>query len=56
MTIEQVAEYLQISVKSVYKLVKSGKIPATKVLNKWRFHRELVDRYVFEVTPTKSGA
>ena len=47
MTIEQVADYLQISVKSVYKLVRTGKIPATKVLNKWRFHKDLVDKYVF---------
>ncbi|MDY7034398.1 MAG: helix-turn-helix domain-containing protein [Thermodesulfobacteriota bacterium] len=48
MTIEQVADYLQISVKSVYKLVRNGNIPATKVLNKWRFHRDLVDKYIFD--------
>ena len=48
MTIEQVADYLQLSVKSVYKLVKIGQIPATKVLNKWRFHRDLVDKFIFD--------
>ena len=55
MTIEQVADYLQMSVKSVYKLVKTKKVPATKVLNKWRFHRDSVDAHVFNTGSQKSG-
>ena len=54
MTIEQVADYLQISVKSAYKLAKAGEIPARKVLNKWRFHRNSIDEYVFKDT-TQNG-
>ena len=56
MTIEQVADYLQISVKSAYKLAKAGKIPATKVLNKWRFHRDSIDESVFKNNSQKSAA
>ncbi len=42
MTVEDVASYLQISKRSVYKLVKEGKLPATRILNKYRFDREKV--------------
>ena len=55
MTIEQVADYIQLSVKSVYKLIKIKKLPATKVLNKWRFHRSLVDKFIFDNSTKKSA-
>lgn len=46
MTVAQVADYLQISKKSVYQLVHEGKIPACKVMNKWRFDKNLVKEWV----------
>jgi len=46
MTVEQVADYLQISKKSAYKLVKERKLPAARVLNKLRFIKEVVDQFV----------
>ena len=46
MTVVQVADYLQISKKSVYNLVKEGKLPASKVLNKLRFSKEVVDQFI----------
>ena len=46
MNIEEVAEYLRIGAKSVYKLAKEGELPAFKVVNKWRFDRELVHAMV----------
>jgi excisionase family DNA binding protein len=46
MTVVQVADYLQISKKSVYKLVKDGKLPASKVLNKLRFSKDVVDQFI----------
>jgi len=46
MTVEQVADYLQISKKSVYQLVREGKLPACKVLNKWRFNRHTVKQWI----------
>jgi len=42
MTVEEVAGYLQISKRSVYKLIKEGKLPATRILNKYRFDRETI--------------
>ena len=46
MTIDEVAEYLQLSKKSIYRLVKKGELPAKKVLNKWRFSRERVKDWI----------
>ena len=46
MTVDEVAEYLKVSKKSIYRLVKSGKLPAKKVLNKWRFRRELIQEWI----------
>ena len=46
MTVEQVADYLQINKKSIYKLVKQGKLPASEVLNKLRFSKEVVDQFI----------
>jgi excisionase family DNA binding protein len=46
MTVVQVADYLQISKKSVYSLVKEGKLPASKVLNRLRFSKEVVDQFL----------
>lgn len=39
MNIEEVADLLRVSNQTVYNLVKSGKLPATKVGREWRFSR-----------------
>jgi excisionase family DNA binding protein len=46
LTIEQIAEKLQISDTTLYKLARSGKIPAIKVGNQWRFKMEDIDRWL----------
>ena len=48
MTIEEAAAYLKLGKRSIYKLVKDGKFPAKKVLNKWRFERESLKEWVRE--------
>lgn len=46
LTLEQIAEYLQMSTSSIYKMAQAGKIPAYKVGRQWRFKREEIDRWV----------
>ncbi|MEP9410169.1 MAG: helix-turn-helix domain-containing protein [Candidatus Brocadia sp.] len=48
MTIKQVAEYLKISPRTVYKLVKKGAIPSFKIMNMWRFEQSKIDRWIEE--------
>lgn len=46
LTLEQIAEYLQMSTSSIYKMAQKGKIPAYKVGRQWRFKKEEIDRWV----------
>lgn len=46
LTLEQIAEYLQMSTSSIYKIAQAGKIPAYKVGRQWRFKKEEIDRWV----------
>lgn len=46
MNTEEVARYLNIHKKQVYKLIKAGLIPASRVTGKWIFPKRLVDRWI----------
>ncbi len=45
LTIEQIADYLQVSKEKVYKLCQRGKMPASKVGGQWRFKLRTVDQW-----------
>ena len=46
MTLQEVAEYLQLSKDMIYRLAQSGRIPASKVGSRWRFRRERIDSWM----------
>jgi len=46
MTVEEVADYLRVTDKTIYRLLRQGKIPATKVGNQWRFDTDAIDRWL----------
>ena len=46
MTLQEVAEYLQLSKDLIYRLAQRGRIPAAKVGSRWRFKRERIDRWM----------
>lgn len=46
MTAEEAARYLRLHVKSVYRLVKGGKIPGQKVGGRWRFHSDALEKWI----------
>ena len=46
MTLVEVATYLRLSKDTVYRMAQTGKIPASKVGNQWRFRREEVDAWL----------
>jgi excisionase family DNA binding protein len=48
MTIDEVARYLRIHRSTVYRLAKTGRIPASKVGNKWRFRKDVIDQWLSE--------
>lgn len=46
MNTKEVARYLGINEKQVYALIKSGKMPSTRVTGKWVFPRNLIDEWI----------
>ena len=48
MKAKEVADYLRISVSSVYKLVRTNQLETTKILNKWRFDKNIVEKFIDE--------
>ena len=36
LTTEEVLDYLQVNLRTVYRLIKAGKIPAVRVGRQWR--------------------
>ncbi|OGP72852.1 MAG: hypothetical protein A2V86_00365 [Deltaproteobacteria bacterium RBG_16_49_23] len=46
MNTKEVAKYLGIHEKQVYALIKSKKIPSTRVTGKWVFPRKLIDEWI----------
>ena len=48
MTLQEVAEYLQIKERTIYDWAQKGQIPAFKLGNVWRFKREDIDLWIEE--------
>lgn len=46
MTVKNVADYLQMSTETIYRLAQRGEIPATKVASQWRFKKERIDEWM----------
>jgi len=53
LTIKEVAEYLQVTERTLYRLAQEGKIPAFKVGNSWRFRREDLDQWIRDQTAAR---
>ena len=55
LTTEEVLEYLQINLRTVYRLIKAGKIPAIRVGRQWRFRKADLDAWLTnQQTPSAS--
>ena len=46
MTLEDISDYLQISIHTLYKMAQQDRIPAFKVTNKWRFRKSEIDAWI----------
>lgn len=46
LTVSQAAEYLQVCDKTILRLIKSKKITASKVGNRWRIKNSDIDKYI----------
>jgi excisionase family DNA binding protein len=46
LTTEEVLEYLQVNLRTVYRLIKSNAIPAVRVGRQWRFKKQDIDAWL----------
>jgi len=46
MTVREVATYLNVNEKTVYRLALKGELPGFKVAGAWRFRRDDIDHWI----------
>jgi putative molybdopterin biosynthesis protein len=56
LTTKEVAEYLSINEKQVYRLIKEKRIPATRITGKWLFPKKLIDEWIIKSAQENIGA
>jgi excisionase family DNA binding protein len=56
LTTEEVLEYLQVNLRTVYRLIKAGKIPAVRVGRQWRFRKRDIDGWLDSQRSHGNGA
>lgn len=56
LTTEEVLEYLQVNLRTVYRLIKAGKIPAVRVGRQWRFRKRDIDLWLDSQRSRSAGS
>lgn len=46
MTIEDLADYLKVTRRTIYEWLKHNKIPAVKLIGQWRFRKDRIDAWI----------
>ncbi|MFC1991323.1 response regulator [Chloroflexota bacterium] len=46
MTVQEIADYLRVTEKTIYRQLKRGSIPATRVGHSWRFDKTAIDDWL----------
>jgi excisionase family DNA binding protein len=58
LTTDEVLDYLQVNLRTVYRLIDAGKLPAVRVGRQWRFRRKDIDAWLdgqHQATPPAPG-
>ena len=55
LVVDEIATLLRMHPATIYRLIKSKKIPAFRVGSEWRFDREEVDRWIKTQQDIASG-
>ena len=46
LTIEEIAEYLKVTERTIYRLAAAKQVPAFKIGGSWRFSRQDIDGWI----------
>jgi excisionase family DNA binding protein len=50
LTMKEICDLLQVNQSTVYKLVRRGSIPGFRVGSDWRFRRDVIERWMVELS------
>ena len=56
LTTDEVLAYLQVNLRTVYRLIKAGKLPAVRVGRQWRFRKGDLDAWLESQRPRAAGS
>ncbi len=56
LTTDEVLTYLQVNLRTVYRLIDAGKLPAVRVGRQWRFRRKDIDAWLDQRQPASPAA
>ena len=56
MTVEELAEYLRVTKKTVYRLLERRAIPARRAGHQWRFDKSSIDKWLNQGAESKSAS
>jgi excisionase family DNA binding protein len=51
MTVKEVATYLSVTERTIYRLVKDNRLPAFKVGGQWRFKADMLEAWISRDLP-----
>jgi excisionase family DNA binding protein len=51
MTVGEVAKYLRVHQTTIYRLLKTHKLPAFRVGSDWRFNSETIEKWMHQQRP-----
>lgn len=54
MTAPELAKYLKVELRTVYRYLKDAKLPAIRMGGRWRFRRGDIDRWLVERAPVQA--
>lgn len=54
-TVRQVAEYLSVNERTVYRMAERGELPAFKVGDAWRFRHDDIDAWIEQQQRQRAG-
>ena len=55
LTTKELAEYLKLTVVTIYKYANEGKIPARRIGSRWRFDKGKIDEMLRREGESKEG-
>jgi excisionase family DNA binding protein len=54
MTASELANYLKVDIRTVYRYLKEAQLPALRMEGRWRFRQEAIDQWLLQRSPAET--